>query len=111
MKVPNNKPDLDQQDHRDATAAHSREPIDPSAFLGTDIEKHNDEKEKHHYGACIDQHLNDADEKRVKRHKQRGKAEERNNQAKRARNRVPVEDDSHPENHGERCKNPKQKWG
>jgi hypothetical protein len=73
LKVPSDKADLNEQNHGHSSAARGGEPVDPASFFGANVEQHDDEKEKNHHRACIDQHLNDADKKRVERHKQRRK--------------------------------------
>src|SRR5262245_51597152 len=70
-KVSDDNADLNQQNYGNANAAYAGEPVDPASFFGADIEQHDDKKEKHHYGARVHQHLNNADEKGIKRHQQR----------------------------------------
>ena len=79
-----------------------------ASLLCAQIEEHDDEKKKHHDRAGIDEHLNDADEKRVERHKERGKSKEGNNQAERARHRVAINDDGSAEDKHQRGSNPEE---
>ena len=100
LKVLNHDADLNQQDYRHSSAAYGTEPVDPASFLGADVQQHDDEKKEHHYGAGVDQHLDNPDEKCIELHEQRRKSKKRNNEAKRARDRIAIENDSRAESHG-----------
>src|SRR5262245_27528817 len=71
---------LPEEDDGDSRAAGEGNEVDPASLLRAQIKQHDDEKKKHHDSAGIDEHLNDADEKRVERHKERGKSKEGNDQ-------------------------------
>src|SRR5262249_43222753 len=71
LKVSNDAADLNQQDYGHPQTPHRNAPVDLASFFSADVEKHDDEKEKHHYGACVNENLNDTDEKRIERHEQR----------------------------------------
>src|SRR5207245_2688064 len=66
MEVSNHKANLNEQDDRHSNAARGCEPIDSTPFFSLQVKKHDDEKEKHHYGAGVNQHLNDSDKEGVK---------------------------------------------
>jgi hypothetical protein len=97
LEVPNHKANLNEQDERHADPARGSEPIDSTPFFGLQVKKHDDEKEKHHHRACVNQHLNDADKEGVKRHEQRSQSKKRNNEAQRARDRITIDDNSRAE--------------
>ena len=92
LEVPDHKADLDEQDERYPDAARGSEPIDSTPFFGLQIKKHDDEKEKHHHGACVNQHLNDSHKECVKRHEESGQPKKRNNEAECARDRITIGD-------------------
>ena len=83
---------LNQQYHCDGAAARGSDPVYPTPFFGLQVEKHDDEKEKHHHRACINQHLNDSHEIGVKRHKQRSQSEKRDDQTEGASNGIRTKD-------------------
>src|SRR5437867_155373 len=72
LEVANHKANLNEQDECHADASRGSEPIDSTPFFGLQVKKHDDEKEKHHHGAGVNQHLNDSDKEGVKRHEKSG---------------------------------------
>ena len=98
LEVPDHRENLDDQDEGDDDSACGSQPIDPAPFLGPQVEQHDDEKEKHHHRACVNQHLNDSNKVGVERHEQRGETKERNDKAERACDRIAIENDGRAEN-------------
>jgi hypothetical protein len=95
--VANHKANLNEQDERYPDAARGSEPIDSTPFFGLQIKKHYNEKEKHHHGACVNQHLNDSDKEGVKRHEESGQPKKRNNETERTRDWVTISDNCRSE--------------
>src|SRR4029453_11325702 len=93
---------LPEEDDGDSRAAGESNEVSLASLLCAQIEQHDDEKEQNHHRAGIDEHLNDADEKRVERQEERGQSKEGNDQAERARPRIAINDDGSPEDEHQR---------
>src|ERR1043166_237322 len=74
-EISNDVKNLDQQSECDDGAAGGRYPVDLAQSFSAQIEEHDDEKEQHHDGAGIHQHLNDPNEVGVERHEERSQPE------------------------------------
>src|SRR5207244_7224518 len=77
LEMPNDKTNMNEPDSTHTNAASVCEPIDSTPFFSLQVKKHDDEKEKHHYGAGVNQHLNDSDKEGVKRHEKSSQPNER----------------------------------
>src|SRR5262249_22506555 len=100
---------LNNKRQRDRDATGGGDPINISKFFRAQIEQHDDEKKKHHDGAGIDEDLNDPNEVSVERDEERGQRQKRNNQAKRARDRIAVNDNGGAEDQHQQSGGPKEK--
>src|SRR5207247_7927866 len=61
LEAPDREENLNEQNDRHGDPARGSEPIDSTSFFGLQVKEHDNEKKKHHYGARINQNLNDAD--------------------------------------------------
>ena len=84
---------MDRKRDRNRDAASRGQPIDFAEFFRTQIEEHDDEKEKNHHRPGIYEHLDDADEVGIERHKERGQAEKGNDEAQRAGDGITIKND------------------
>jgi len=98
---------LCEQGQRDSDSADQGEPTNLAAFLGAKIKQHDDEKEKNHDCARINEHLNDADEIGIERHEERGETKERNHEAQCAGHGIAIGDHGDAEDEHEQRKGPK----